>query len=122
MSPFRGARLLSRLIALALLAWVSGLASFVAQAAHGVEDGVALASYQDPCEGCPDDEDSALPCSPVCVDCFCGPGTRLTTGQPALTWEHARVLDAMPSADPLSPRVAPPQSPSLDGILRPPRA
>lgn len=122
MAPFRGAPIACRLVVLALLAWVSGLAPFFAQAAHAAADDDTAVAYQDPCGGgCPDDDEGELPCSPVCADCFCGPGTRLLS-EPSPAWELVRVLQAIPSAGRLSTTLTPPQDPAPDGLLRPPRA
>lgn len=124
MRPARVPGLTRTLVVLALVACVSGLAPFLTQALSGGVSAFLTGSYEDPCADCPYDEGGpdALPCSPKCADCLCGPGSRVPPEPKLLTWELPRELVAAPSSAPADSGLPPQESPALDGLLRPPRA
>lgn len=123
MVPARLHTVLRRLCAIALIVGFSGVLPYAAPALeHGI--GALMAgTYQDPCAGCPDDEESPseVPCSPACDDCVCGPGSRIAPEPALVVLTVPRVVSTTVAA-PLAYSAATPSGPALDGLLRPPKA
>lgn len=119
--------LLHRIFVLALLAWVSGVAPLAAQVLERGLESVLVGAYEDPCAGCPDDRPANAdcddaPCSPRCADCPCGPGARVALERDLVGWELSRPEAAVLLVAAMDDGLTPPQHPTPDGLLRPPRA
>ncbi len=114
-----------RLLALALIAWVSGLVPFLTAALDQGVGSLVAGAYEDPCGDCPDEQQPAsdtAPCSPYCADCLCGPGARVAPTADRMAWELPLPTAAEMLVGARPHVVGPPQDPAVDGLLRPPRA